>query len=226
MLRRITQEDNYIQFLLELDICGYTEPDNPRSDLSYSGKREVLRSHKARLDHPEKIVPETYELHAAEDGTSSVYTGGVYVWALLQPTAWRGAIRQLYFYQFPSPNRGVKYKHWVVSDLGVEAEYYTIDPEQDLLVLLEGDSIDLPFTGYNLHLRSMSTNQAHPKACSASTIMSYRCSTSLNPASFVSFEISGCLLAVAFRSGSEEDPSCIVIWNWTTGVELTVSQKL
>lgn len=218
-LRRIAEADAYIQYLLELDICGYAEPDNPRSDLSYSEKREIIRTHRARLDHPEKIEPEIYELQASDHRSTSVYIGGVYACAVRTPTTSAGVIRQLYFFQLPSPNRGVNQKHWVIADLGVDAAAYTIDPEQDLLVLLDGD----PYTGYNLHLRSMFTNRAHPKASPASPVLSYRCSRTSDSYHCVSFEVSGDLLAAAFRPGPENLPSCIVIWSWNTGAELTVS---
>lgn len=214
---------------MELDACGYIEPVNPRLDLSYSEKREIVRSHRSRWDHPESILPEVYELHIGESSLLRVYTGGVYVRAVRIPSSYPITTRQLYFYQLPSSNRGVEYRHWMFSDLGVDAQKFAIDPEQDLLVLLEVNHVYRTEGVYKLHLRSMSTNEVHAKASTGGSVLVYRTWLMLVPASSFYLEISGSRLAVVFRSKNNFDlhvaPSYVVIWDWTTGVELTVSQK-
>ncbi|KAF8606380.1 hypothetical protein BDV93DRAFT_553553 [Ceratobasidium sp. AG-I] len=218
-LRRIIRADIYLQYLLELDICGYTEPDNPRSGLSYSEKLEVVRRHKSRWDHPEKIVPDVYELHLGESSFMYAYKGGVYARAVRISSSSRVATRQLHFYQLPSSNRGTEYKNWIIHDLGVDIQNFMIDPEQDLLVLLEVNRAPGHQEVYRLHLRSMSTNDVHPKASSDCSVLVYRPLAALVPVNPLRYEVSGALLAVLFLARNERGSSYVVIWNWTTGAE-------
>ncbi|KAG9118325.1 hypothetical protein FRC07_007218 [Ceratobasidium sp. 392] len=68
----------------------------------------------------------------------------------------------------------------------------------------------------------MTTNEAHPKAKPGRSILTYKPLREEPPPdrSFY-FEISGHLLAILFRSRTRGSPSYVVIWNWTTGDELS-----
>ncbi|KAG9093347.1 hypothetical protein FS749_014547 [Ceratobasidium sp. UAMH 11750] len=68
----------------------------------------------------------------------------------------------------------------------------------------------------------MTTNEIHPKAKPGRSILTYKPPREYPPPdrSFY-FEISGHLLAILFRSRNRSLPSFVVIWNWTTGEELS-----
>ncbi|KAF8608512.1 hypothetical protein BDV93DRAFT_518610 [Ceratobasidium sp. AG-I] len=218
LLRKIIQEDPCIQYLLDLDACGYVEPRTPRSDLSYSEKREVIRLHQLRWSHPQGISPEVYDIHTS--GGLWMYVSGVYARGGRLPGSMPVTARQLYFYQLPSPNRGTEYKHWIISELGVDTCFFMIDPEQDLLVLIEADNAHPGDCIYNLHLRTMSDGRIHPKALLGSSTLVYR-SLSMWTQAAIHTEIYGHLLAVRFPSKRIRGLTHIVIWDWTLGIELT-----
>ncbi|KAG9080637.1 hypothetical protein FRC06_006320 [Ceratobasidium sp. 370] len=229
LLRDLIKGSTYIQYLLELDICGYIEPPCTRSDLTYAQKLDILRDHRARWSRPGDIRPTEYELNCEEHGVTYEYAGGIYVRGVPQAESDR-LTRRLYFYQLPSRNRGTGYKDWCISDLGVDIRDFGVCPEQDLLVLLETNDVRRNFLTEGLcriHLRSMTTNEAHPKAKPGRSILTYKPPRENPPPdrSFY-FEVSGHLLAILFRSRNRSLPSCVVIWNWTTGEELSRAQTV
>lgn len=225
MLRDLVKSDLCMQYLLELDSCGYVEPVNPRSDLTFAQKLEMIRNHRSHWEHSEKVIPTVFELGVGNDSVIYKYAGGVYVQEL--PTAnLVGSTRGLNFNQLPSPNRGIEYKHWAIPDLGSDPSDFCIDPEQDLLVLLEAEQGHWYGGTYRLHLRTMSTNEVHPKAPAGYSILIHQHPSDLPPAMTFYFEVSGRLLAVLFRSVDRRVQSYVVVWDWTTGLELSVSDIL
>ncbi|KAF8607146.1 hypothetical protein BDV93DRAFT_542163 [Ceratobasidium sp. AG-I] len=220
LLRNIVKSDVCIRYLLELDACGHVEPANPRWDLTFAQKLEMVRNHRSRWEHPEKVTPTIFELHIGEGGATYEFAGGVYARGIRSMQNPFSAPRRLNFYQLPSPNKGTDYKHWVISDLGLDARDFGMDPEQDLLVLLEAERGRQHGGIYRIHLRTMSTNQSHPKTSVGQSILVHQHPLGLPPAATFYFEISGHLLAVLFRSISQQVQSYVVIWDWTTGLEL------
>ncbi|KAF8608502.1 hypothetical protein BDV93DRAFT_602450 [Ceratobasidium sp. AG-I] len=225
LLRNVIQADPYIQYLLDLDACGYVEPRNPRSDLSYSEKREVIRRHQLRWTHPQHVSPEIYDLHAIKRSFQCTYVNGVYARGARISGSMPKATRQLHFYQLPSPNRGTEYKHWLIPDLGVDTHFFMIDPEQDLLVLAEAHNANQDSCVYSLHLRTMSDGKTHPKTLLGSSTLVCQLQ-SMCPPTAPHSEICGHLLAVIFPSRHALGLSCVVIWNWALGIELTRVQAI
>ncbi|KAF8608513.1 hypothetical protein BDV93DRAFT_504095 [Ceratobasidium sp. AG-I] len=220
--RQIIQVDTYIQYLLDLDACGYVEPLNPRLDLTYSEKREAIRKHRSHWENPQTISPTEYKLQANDDSVGWTYADGVYVWdvKILDPDSFLVTNRHLHFCQLPSPNRGVEHKRWSFCNLGVEAADFAIDPGQDLLVIFELVETHEGDHACNMHLRSMSTNDTHPSAAPSVPILVHEHLPTSFPGISFSSEIVGHLLAVAFLSTNNRPLARLVIWNWTTGVEL------
>ena len=209
--------------MLELDACGYVEPANPRWNLTYAQKLEIVRKHRSRWDHPEKVIPTVVGPLPNEHDATNKFVGGVYVQSMRNPFS---LIRQLHFYQLPSPNKGTEYKYWTITDVGLDARDFGIDPEQDLLVLLEGEPGYQHGGTYMVHLRTMSTNEAHPKISDGYSTIVHQHPMELPRAANVYFEMSGQLLAILFRSGRRHVQSYVVIWDWTTGTELSVSRRI
>lgn len=202
-----------MKYLLDLDACGYIEPVNPRLDLTYLEKIDVLRNHRRRWNNLDSINANAIHF---SDVSAWDYTDGFFV-RLSRQT------RRLHFYQLPSRNRGVEYKYWVTPDLGVNIRDFGVDPTQDLLVLLEVQTPLHDQGVYNVHLRSMTTGEVHLRAPAGNPVLSYRHPTPLLQSITLSFDIAGSLLAMVFPSRDLNLPSRAVIWNWTAGTELLVS---
>ncbi|KAF8606377.1 hypothetical protein BDV93DRAFT_520688 [Ceratobasidium sp. AG-I] len=207
LLQHVIKSDVRMQYLLELDACGYVEPVNPRHDLTDAEKIDIVRSHRGRWNKLDSIKANAIHF---SDVSAWEYTDGIFV-RLSRRT------RQLHFYQLPSRNRGVGYKYWVTPDLEVNIGDFGIDPGQDLLVLLEAQGTQ---GTYNIHIRSMTTGEIHSRAPAGNSVLSYQHSTFLLQSTSVSFEIAGRLLAAVFPSRHANSPSCVVLWNWTTGAEI------
>ena len=213
MLQHIIKSDTYIQYLLELDAFGYVEPVNPRCDLTYAEKIDIVRNHRRRWNRLDSIKANTVHF---SDVSAWEYTDGVFV-RLSRRT------RQLHFYQLPSRNRGVEYKYWATPSLGMDIRDFGINPGEDLLALLEVQTPHYDQGAYNVHIRSMATGEIHSCASAGNSVLTYQHSTSLHQHASVSFEIAGSLLAMAFPSRDTDFPSRVVMWNWTVGEELFVS---
>ncbi|KAG8698453.1 hypothetical protein FRC08_005910 [Ceratobasidium sp. 394] len=213
-LRDFIDTNHYLQYKLELDACGYVEPLHPRTDLNYSAKTKMLRKHNARWSNPQRITPVRYELPGYDMDDINTFTKGTFVWD--QDVGDQG--KRLMFYQLPSANRGTKFKQWSI-DLANGHRGFWIDPEQDLLVVAEARDGFLGGVLYNLHMRSMSTNQPHPRAVPGRTVLCYTPPSDPQHYRGQVIRIFHHLLVGLFNPW--DDMVNIVIWNWTTGQELS-----
>jgi hypothetical protein len=211
-----------LQYLLKLDSLGFTLPLNPRCDLTYDQKIEAL----CRLRTLPENTPNTPTL--LDLGVTSALVSNCQfakgVFARGGPTL--DLTRRLDIYQLPSYNSDTIYEHWQHSDLGVNAHDFRIDPDLDLLVLLETDpspgdvETDLVL---RFHLRSLRTGGSHPLATALVITSTYKFNSSFAPASF---QIAGKYLALLHHTNQLLDPASprISIWNWITGDLVTVSR--
>lgn len=228
------ESDPHLQYILELDNCGYIEPLVPRTDLNYVDKANLLREHRMRWLHPERISPTIIELPVDHARSPTYeYADGIYVRGFRHPYSTSKLTRSLYFYQLPSLNKGTGFKDWTHDDVGLDVRDFGISPEQDLLVLLEIVGVEIhPGTTYfeetyKLHLRTMMTNKPHPAApASFGAVLEFKLHSQVHPDRSFGFQILGHLLALVFRFRERGYLSHVVIWDWTTGQQLTVSRSL
>ncbi|KAG8763607.1 hypothetical protein FRC11_000545 [Ceratobasidium sp. 423] len=127
--------------------------------------------------------------------------------------------RQLHFYQLASRNKHTGHSSWELHDKGVDAEDFRLEPDLDLLVLVERAH---PQADTNLrikfHLRSLSTGLKHPLA----SIPVLTNTLKFTAYSENGFQIIGQLLAIiCFTTRRSDVPSQMYIWNWTTGELIT-----
>ncbi|KAG9099227.1 hypothetical protein FS749_001794, partial [Ceratobasidium sp. UAMH 11750] len=210
--------DDYLQYRLELGACGYVEPLRSRTDLSYTEKTRILRNHNTQWGDPASVTPIHYELPRYKTTGTDAFVKGTFAWS---QTGGSEDFKRIVFYQLPSINRGTGFKQWSI-DLAKELGDFWIDPEQDLLVVIEQTSLYPNRSSYNIHLRSMATNTAHPRAAPDQSIISYISPLApdlLIPRRFV--RISDNLLVMLFKFVDRAKPKHIVIWDWTTGQELS-----
>ncbi|KAG9077603.1 hypothetical protein FS749_010506 [Ceratobasidium sp. UAMH 11750] len=214
-LRKFIDTNDYLQYKLELDACGYVEPLHPRTDLSYAAKTEMLRKRNAWWSNPTSVTPVRYELPGYDTKGRGIFKNGTFMWN--QDVD--GGGERLVFYQLPSANKGTEFKQWSID---LENKYFGlwIDPEQDLLVVVEAGSGLPDNVPDDIHLRSMSTNQPHPKAIPGRTVLRYTPpshSSSLRGRIIKIFQH----LLIGLYFNPWDDKADIVIWNWTTGQELS-----
>ncbi|KAF5310812.1 hypothetical protein D9619_007814 [Psilocybe cf. subviscida] len=92
---------------------------------------------------------------------------------------------------------------------------FTMDPSQDLLVLVALAPAESPFV-YELHLRSIKTNGPHPNA-PVSVLSCWKKPSPSQPSSdvfaAVRIQISGCLVALLIKE-VQEVGAHLEIWNW------------
>lgn len=222
LLFNLVQDSAYTQYLLELDASGYVEPPNHWPGSTYTERLKILQDHRIRLDDPKRASLVKYDLQINTARSTYTYAKGTYVQIVGHPDR---STQCFYFYQIPSSNRSTAHSHWSISDLGVNATRCEIDPEQDLLVLLEPVDLEPGYKTCKLYLRTMSTGLPHPKAYGDNPILVDMPASASHPKDNVHFEISGRLVAVMFRTRSSFTPSHVLMWDWITGTETLVSHQ-
>jgi hypothetical protein len=205
-------------------------PTQPRQDLTYAAKLEILREQQKRWSSIPEVKPTNYPLQDTGATYSSIYEfyGGVYA----RGSAFNRGTRRLDLYQLPSVNKGIEYKHWAHEDLGIDARDFTMEPDFDLLVMLEmGDRSLVADRApgapnatqyFNIHLRSLQTCLPHPDA--AQPVITHSLSSFAGASWSFYFQVVGRYLAVLFLIGQDqaEGSSQLKVWDWTTGNAVTV----
>lgn len=119
--------------------------------------------------------------------------------------------RSLVVHQLPSDLRGIPDESWVLEDIGIPIRDFTMDPSQDLLVLVE-DHIQGLGQVSRFHLRSLRTGKPHPFAPST-PFLSHE--ANVLPISYT-LQLSGDHLAVIIFPQDTLDLE-LRVWNWKTG---------
>ncbi|KAG8779045.1 hypothetical protein FRC12_024675 [Ceratobasidium sp. 428] len=135
-------------------------------------------------------------------------------------------IREIYVFRLPSRNTNTGYESWHLSDLGIDAQQFKIDPDLDLLILLETDTPPIMTSAtinrvQKIHLRSLQTGLPHPLA-------EVPVITSIDRSNLMftshSLQIVGPYMTLlssdTFRVSAR---SWVSVWDWTTGILMTVS---
>ncbi|KAL0957942.1 hypothetical protein HGRIS_000123 [Hohenbuehelia grisea] len=120
------------------------------------------------------------------------------------------------FIQLPSVLRGIPMREWTV-DVGVLARDFFIDPDQNLLVLLEAPLWDSESFLHRLHLRTMTDGQQHPLAAASPLLR--RSHKHEHHEIFYISEIYGSSLAILVSDFDEPEyeQHDLNIYNWKTG---------
>ncbi|KAF8603042.1 hypothetical protein BDV93DRAFT_607109 [Ceratobasidium sp. AG-I] len=213
-----------LQHILELNRCGYHEAWVPRKDLTLTEQTQMLREHIARRNHPCDGQPVEIEVPIPKIVSLGVdisdYHQGIYA-------HYSRLVQLVQLYQLPSVNHGTEFKQWAHPNPGDEVVGLAIDASLDLLVWLEAhhqhpffvDAATAFQYDYSIHLRSLEGNQPHHMAKFGSTI-AHSFSSAGRTIVAPTVHIIGNLLAVLFVSMRYRTPCHIIIWNWTTGVEM------
>ncbi|KAG8877386.1 hypothetical protein FRB97_003459 [Tulasnella sp. 331] len=223
-----------IQYILALDLAGYI--DGPTS----SKISTIDRYH--RLQHHEQAWRDVAWRQHNEytiDHRSSTYElyGGVYAQGLESRDADSGAhpiTRGMELIEFPSLLRNQPEGHtWTIPDLGVDTKDFGMDPDKNLLVLMEHVPARQVETNLqpadnpplSVHLLNLRDENATPHSLAQHPILSYQPRIYKSMYSYW-VQVVGDMLAVLFRPGPDilgqiavPLPAAdeLILWNWKTG---------
>lgn len=205
-----------MQYLLELDRSGYVAPINPLVDLSFSEKVHILQEKQNRTRDPDVKILDTIGL----GGANRQFSRGVF--AIGGPTL--DVTSRLNLYRHSSRNDNTPSWRHSLADLGLTAHDFRIDPDFDLLILLEiVHSPPDPETDLQMrfHLRSLYTGLNHPLAATPVITGNFKFTSTYID---TGFQIVGRLLVILCHTNSLLDRSSprIYVWDWTTGDLVTV----
>ncbi|CAL1702753.1 unnamed protein product [Somion occarium] len=133
------------------------------------------------------------------------------IWEIRGNVLSQASEESLVFVQLPSRVRNIDERRWSLNRVHIPLRDYAFDPAQDLLILVESHG-DVQDYEHHIHLRTLSTGDAHPSA----TITKIVCSRLVYPISY-EIRISSEYLAVGFYTGAMNPDNLLCIWNWKTG---------
>ncbi|KDQ64393.1 hypothetical protein JAAARDRAFT_28021 [Jaapia argillacea MUCL 33604] len=146
-LKSLIEENLSLQYKIELSVAGMEDG------------RNCTLSVAERLSRLKRLQQSWLELRWSEEQTLVKSSRRVWeiaggVWGCT--TGPRG----LFFAQLPSVLRGISSREWSIQDVGFTIRDFTIDPSQDLLVILElSNSAGHP---RSLYFLSLSSGRPHP----------------------------------------------------------------
>ncbi|CAE6467352.1 unnamed protein product [Rhizoctonia solani] len=229
-LKDIIATDLYLQYILELDKSGYVAPRLIRQDLDYAEMIQAIRNHRNRWKHVQLGEPKSIEVPDAVNTFlhERYFIDDVHVLHFGAMSTDGDITTSLHFHQLPSFNKGTDYKFWVHEGMGFTACSLAIQPEIDLMVLLEYCPLE-PTTSwhqvdqsYRIHLRTMSSNKPHPLAMSSAPFLDvgklpHRHFDDLSPMSLY-----GRILALRFVPNPHRPAfkPFVVLFDWIVGVEI------
>lgn len=208
-----------VQYHIELGVAGMVDgAPFPRAPFSTAERLRRLRLYQSRWTHLK---------HAREQTVRHVRGG---VWELTQGVLAQGIstpgvepaeVRKLFFTRLPSSARAEsRTREWSHSGYEFAVRDFTMDPSQDLLVLVRASSrsgIETEAEAGDtcqLELRSLSTNKKHPKAKSEALIHALDGGT--RPYSH-SMQICQDLFAILHTVHAGTWPDKMVVYNWKSG---------
>ncbi|KAG9090112.1 hypothetical protein FS749_000801, partial [Ceratobasidium sp. UAMH 11750] len=222
LLRIVVVESPLLQYILALDTCGYVEPLVPRKELGLVDRVKMLHAHSNRRVGSGPIPPVQIRIQVPRTQGLGVNLRGYHEGIYAQ---YSRSTRLLSLYQLSSLNHGTEHKVWHHSSPAPTTVGLTIHATLDLLVWLEALHPG-PFRAqaaanqeyrYKLHLCSLTTGLQHPEASAGPITYTF---TAPRTIARHTIHVLGDLLAVLFVSVRERIPSRVVVWNWTTGLEL------
>lgn len=242
MLRDLVARDQFLQYILELDMCGYALPSVPRSDLGYAQKINALRELRERWKRNEPVQPSFIQF-APGRTDKTCFVDGILAYGCTNSKSPGKLTRVIHYHQLASFNKGTEHKHWR-HHLGFDVRCFTIQPSNDLIILIEeerhtthrqldnGNISDEKYEQYRLHLRTMSTNEPHPAVASPLAMHTLNIGGLVNSFQERCFHLvtHGHLVAILFKSGQPGARgyvrSTIIVYDWVAGIAQVVSFHL
>ncbi|KAG1745446.1 uncharacterized protein EDB91DRAFT_1328202 [Suillus paluster] len=187
-------EGDQAQYDIELAVSGMM--DGPPSPLTASDRLALLKERNAAWESLRWV--ESKDIVMMQGDIWELY-GGVFAQSSTPDI--------LHFRRLPSKYRNIEEKTWHVA-LDIHVRDFTMDPAQDLLVLIEHSTLLI-----RIHLRSLTTGDRHRSAPQPAILV--HDFDVRNTHSEHTLKVCGNLLGTLFMSPGA--PSQLTIWDWTTG---------
>ncbi|KAH7343167.1 hypothetical protein B0J17DRAFT_641270 [Rhizoctonia solani] len=236
-LRELVTTSSYLQYILELDTCGYTVPLVSRSDLNYEEMIRILQDHRKAWQDPSSRDPEFIEL-PSRGIVNPRFVEGVLAYGYVQRGIELGRVElmdEIHFHRLRSTNTDISYLYWHHCDFGFPIEAFAIQPEIDLLVLVEGvvlkqEDVDEPDWGttrishktYRLHFLTMSTNTSHSLAewPVLDTRLSGLSNSNESRDTKIAISLNGRMIMLVSSTRNLTVENTIAVWDWVKGNEV------
>ncbi|KAJ6544018.1 hypothetical protein B0H19DRAFT_293936 [Mycena capillaripes] len=218
--RNLVRESSRLQFTLELGKHRMLSLLPPTDFPSFSTRLKVLRDRERNWRSPERWNP-LQKLPLPPTGTVYEFVGGYYANGREDENKITSGIS---FFELPSTeptNSDAPLKTWTHTMGGVKIVDFTMDPAQDLLVLValappQCESV------YQLHLRSFTTNEPHPESSLPMGVLSCLPKVTdhlipLETTGAVRVQVAGDLVALLVKEVHDSVSAHLQIWNWRYG---------
>ncbi|KAH9946941.1 hypothetical protein B0H21DRAFT_372592 [Amylocystis lapponica] len=157
-LSQIIDDSERLQYNIDLAIAGMV--DSPPGSLCVADRRNMLKEHQKAWCDMQLSPQPTLSISTLGMDSPSInkISGDVY---------WQRTSTALQFVRLPSRIKGTEEKHWRIDHdtLGFEPHGVAIDPDQDLLVLMQKHQ-NTHDCCVDIHLLSLATGTPHPLAAS------------------------------------------------------------
>lgn len=202
---RSIAEGDRAQYEIELAVSGMM--DGPPSPFITSDRLALLKERNAAWESLRWV--ESQDIPMMQGHVWELY-GGVFAQSSTPDV--------LHFRQLPSKYRKIEEKTWGVA-LDIHVRDFTMDPAQDLLVLIEQPkslhNVNATSTrGIRIHLRSLTTGDRHRLAPQSAILVHDL--DARNVRVTYTLQVCGNLLGILFTHPGDADPE-LTIWDWTTG---------
>ncbi|CCO31044.1 hypothetical protein BN14_05078 [Rhizoctonia solani AG-1 IB] len=218
---------------------GYQPPLYARADLDYSQMIEMLHDNRDGwraaelkasffIDVPYPKVDTESEDRPAVNQIRNFVDG---VFAYINQVRFTSRTRDtpkiaIHYHQLASVNKGVEYKHWS-HELAYKVVDMVIQPEADLLVLLVYNYVPEGEGDFDIHIRTMSTNEPHPLATLPIITLSFATpSRDYLIRQPQALSIYGRMISIHIPGGSHTpvSESFTMVWDWITGARIASLQ--
>jgi hypothetical protein len=202
---RSIAEGERAQYEIELAVSGMV--DGPPSPFTTSDRLALLKERNAAWESLRWV--ESQDIPMTDGHIWELY-GNVFAQSSMPNV--------LHFRQLPSKYRKIEEKTWGVA-LDIHVRDFTMDPAQDLLVLVEEPSLpstDITTRSIRIHLRSLTTGDRHRLAPQPATLRVVHDPDLQNVRATYTLQVCDNLLGILI-SHPEDADSELTIWDWTTG---------
>ncbi|KAJ7640805.1 hypothetical protein DFH06DRAFT_1000320 [Mycena polygramma] len=218
--RCLVRESSRLQFTLDLAKHRMLSLLPPTELPPFSTRLKLLRDRELSWRTPERWNP-LQKLTLPPTGTVYEFVGGYYANGREDDNKITSGIS---FFELPStePTRSdAPLKSWTHAMGGIKIVDFTMDPAQDLLVLValappQCESV------YQLHLRSFTTNEPHPESSLPMGVLACLPKVTdhlipLETTGAVRVQVAGDLVALLVKEVHDSVSAHLQIWNWRHG---------
>ncbi|KAJ7869197.1 hypothetical protein B0H14DRAFT_3440898 [Mycena olivaceomarginata] len=215
--RSLIRESSRLQFTLELAKHRMLSLLPPTELPSYSARLKLLRDRERNWRSPQHWSS-LQKLTLPPTGTVYEFTGGYYANGRDDDNKITSGIS---FFELPSTESTGPLKSWTHGMGGIKIVDFTMDPPQDLLVLValappQCESV------YQIHLRSFATNEPHPESSLPMGVLQCLPKVTdhlvpLETTGAVRVQVAGDLVALLVKEVHDSVSAHLQIFNWRHG---------